>query len=75
VLVNSSAKQAARVVLSEYIHAARDWLDTLAAPDQVPSRVDRLREAMQVLVRVQAKMLAEIVVEIRSAAFAVASEQ
>ncbi len=60
--------------------AARDWLDALTAPDpgeQVPSQDDHpwnpqtrtttetvLREAMQALVRVQAHMLARIVVEI-----------
>jgi hypothetical protein len=63
--------------------AARDWLDTLTAPqpgEQVPSQDDSprnprmrtttetaLREAMQALVRVQAHMLARIVVEIRFA--------
>jgi hypothetical protein len=63
--------------------ATRDWLDTLTAPEpdeQVPSQDDHpwnpqtrtttetvLREAMQALVRVQAHVLARIVVEIRAA--------
>ncbi len=70
--------------------AARDWLDTLTAPEpgeQVPSQDDHpwnpqtrtttdtvLREAMQALVRVQAHMLARMVVEIRSADLAVELE-
>ncbi len=63
--------------------AARDWLDALTAPEpgvQVPTKDDHpwnpqartttetvLREAMQALVRVQAHMLASIVVKIRDA--------
>ncbi len=60
--------------------AARDWLDALTAPEpgeQVPSQDDHpwnpqtrtttVREAMQALVRVQAHMLARIVVESRAA--------
>ena len=70
--------------------AARDWLDDLTAPEpgeQVPSQDDHpwnpqtrtttetvLREAMQALVRVQAHMLARIVVEIRAADIAVELE-
>jgi hypothetical protein len=70
--------------------AARDWLDALTAPEpgeQVPSQDDHpwnpqtrtttetvLREAMQALVRVQAHMLARIVVEIRAADIAVELE-
>ena len=70
--------------------AARDWLDDLTAPEpgeQVPSQDDHpwnpqtrtttetvLREAMQVLWRVQAHMLARIVVEIRAADIAVELE-
>jgi hypothetical protein len=70
--------------------AARDWLDALTAPEQgeqVPSQNDHpwnpqmrtttetvLREAMQALVRVQAHMLARIVVEIRAADVAVELE-
>ena len=70
--------------------AARDWLDALTAPEpgeQVPSQDDLpwnpqtrtttetvIREAMQALVRVQAHMLARIVVEIRSADLAVELE-
>ena len=66
------------------------WLDDLTAPEpgeQVPSQDDHpwnpqtrtttetvLREAMQALVRVQAHMLARIVVEIRSADLAVELE-
>jgi hypothetical protein len=61
--------------------AARDWLDALTAskcPARTTARGTRrrgrplrpetvLREAMQALVRVQAHMLARIVVEIRAA--------
>ena len=70
--------------------AARDWLDALTAPEpgeQVPSQDDHpwnpqtrtttetvLREAMQALWRVQAHMLARIVVEIRAADIAVELE-
>jgi hypothetical protein len=70
--------------------AARDWLDAQTAPEpgeQVPSQDDHpwnpqartttetvLREAMQALVRVQAHMLARIVVEIRAADIAVELE-
>ena len=70
--------------------AARDWLDDLTAPEpgeQVPSQDDHpwnpqtrtttetvLREAMQALVRVQAHMLARIVVKIRAADIAVELE-
>jgi hypothetical protein len=70
--------------------AARDWLDALTAPEpgeQVPNQDDHpfnpqtrtttetaLREAMQALVRVQAHMLARIVVEIRAADIAVELE-
>jgi hypothetical protein len=69
---------------------ARDWLDALTAPEpgeQVPSQDDLpwnpqartttvtvLREAMQALWRVQAYMLARIVVEIRAADIAVELE-
>ncbi len=69
---------------------ALDWLDALTAPEpgeQVPSQDDHpwnpqawtttetvLREAMQALVRVQAHMLARIVVEIRAADIAVELE-
>ncbi len=69
---------------------ARDWLDALTAPEpgeQVPRQDDHpwnpqmrtttetvLREAMQALVRVQAHMLARIVVEIRAADIAVELE-
>jgi hypothetical protein len=71
-------------------NAARDWLDALTAPEpgeQVPSQDDHpwnpqarmttetvLREAMQALWRVQAHMLARIVVEIRAADIAVETE-
>ncbi len=67
-----------------------DWLAALTAPEpgeQVPSQDDNpwnpqtrtttetvLREAMQALVRVQAHMLARIVVEIRAADIAVELE-
>ncbi len=67
--------------------ALRDWLDALTAPEpgeQVHSQDDHpwnpqtrtttetvLREAMQALVRVQAHMLARMVVEIRAADIAV----
>jgi hypothetical protein len=70
--------------------AARDWLDALTAPEpgeQVSSQDDHpwnpqartttetvLREAMQALARVQAHMLARIVVEIRAADIAVELE-
>ncbi len=70
--------------------AARDWLDDLTAPEpgeQVPIQDDHpwnpqtrtttetvLREAMQALWRVQAHMLARIVVEIRAADIAVELE-
>jgi len=70
--------------------AARDWLDALTAPDpgeQVPSQDDHpwnpqtrtttktvLRETMQALVRIQAHMLARIVVETRAADIAVELE-
>jgi hypothetical protein len=67
--------------------AARDWLDALTAPEpgeQVPSQEWNpqtrtttetvLREAMQALVRMQAHMLARIVVEIRAADIAVELE-
>ncbi len=54
--------------------AAREWLDTLTAPgpgEKVPSQDNHdprnpFREAMKALGRVQAHMLARIVVEIRS---------
>ena len=78
----------ARYQVLEYV--ARDWLDDLTAPEpgeQVPSQDDHpwnpqtrtttetvLREAMQALVRVQAHMLARIVVEIRAADIAVELE-
>jgi hypothetical protein len=70
--------------------AAHDWLDALTAPapcEQVPSQDDHpwnpqartttetvLREAMQALVRVQAHMLARIMVEVRAAGIAVELE-
>jgi hypothetical protein len=68
--------------------AVRDWLDNITLPEpgeQVPSQdavepagatttETILREAMQALVRVQAHMLARIVVEIRSADLAVELE-
>jgi hypothetical protein len=69
---------------------ARDWLDALTAPEsgeQVPSQDDHswspqartttetvLREAMHALVRMQAHMLARIVVEIRAVDIAVELE-
>ncbi len=69
--------------------AARDWLDSLTAPDPgehlrgtrrrgLPLRPSHMlastTEAMQALVRVQAHMLARIVVEIRAADIAVELE-
>jgi hypothetical protein len=68
--------------------AARDWLDTLAPEPGEKVRQDDhpwnprtrtttetvVREAMQALVRVQAHMLARIVVEIRAADIAVELE-
>jgi hypothetical protein len=68
--------------------AARDWLDALTAPEpgeQVPSQdpwnpqtrtttETVVREAMQALVRVQAHLLARIVVEIRAEDIAVELE-
>jgi hypothetical protein len=78
------------MVLYVHVYVPWYWLDALTAPEpgeQVPSQDDHpwnpqtrtatetvLREAMQALVRVQAHVLARIVVEIRAADIAVELE-
>jgi hypothetical protein len=71
------------VYVRTYHGTPRDWLDALSQASKCPARTNPqprtttetvLREAMQALVRVQAHMLAMIVVEIRAADIAVELE-